>query len=164
MSYTIETPQELLVQNLQERWGSLKDKPELTLEELEKTLSQTTEELSELEGIITSVKKNGKVSEGDIKDFRDLVVDMMFYLMQPIVCSGLTEQFKNDFYKIYLNNATKICKSFGEATETVSYYKDTQGIDCYISYVEDFSHYVVKRLEDHKVMKPLSFVPVELDD
>ena len=163
MSYSIETPYELLVQNLQERWGSIKDKPELTLEELEKTLSQSSEELTELSEVIESVKEKGFVSEKDMRDFRDLVADMMFYLLQPLICSGLTDKFKNDFYKIYLNNATKVCDTLESANSTVNHYRDL-GTNCYVQYIKAFDHYVVKRCLDDKVMKPLGFKSVELDD
>lgn len=164
MSYSIETPQSLLVQSLQERWGSLKDKPELSLKELEKTLSQASEELTELQDIIDKVKtQSGVVHPEDIKDFRDLVVDMMFYLLQPVACSGLSSKLQKDFFQIYLNNATKVCETLKLAEETRnSYIKD--GVDCYIQYVESFDHYVVKRRSDDKVLKPNGFQPVELED
>ena len=164
MSVSIETPQVLLVQSLQERWGSVKDKPELTLEELEKTLSQLTDEATEWQDIIDNIKSNnGIITEKDLKDFRDVAVDLSFFIMQSVVRAGLTEKYQKDFYDIFLNNSEKVCKTLIEANETQQHYIE-QGVSCYVEYVEAWDHYVIKDVKEGKIRKPLGFKSVELSD
>lgn len=94
------------------------------------------------------------------KETRDWIVDMTVYLLQYAYRVGVIDQISEDFYKIYLNNTTKVCEDSESADETVDQYT-SQGIECY-SERNDFGQWVVKRVEDGKVLKPIGYQAVEL--
>ena len=71
------------------------------------------------------------------------------------------DRIEEDAYKIYLNNCTKICKTYDHALETQEMY-DELGIETIIDYNPMFNHYIVKNSETKHVVKPKGFVPVQL--
>lgn len=140
--------------HLQEHWGfETPSEPDIRIETLKASLSQISEELVELDEIIDEF--DGMTDGEKIREVSDVAIDLMEYVQQMIVRCGLVDRYVVDSHKIYENNLTKICTTKLEAGITAEHYGE-----CYVEAVGD--HWVVKRMTDHKVMKPLGFVPVEL--
>ena len=118
---------------------------------------QIQEELLEYErDIVSALIRNDGSAE---KETRDWIVDMMFYLLQYAYKVGVADKIADDFYKIYLNNVTKATDK-GTAELSRDKYV-VEGVDCEV--VENrFGDWVVKRLVDGKVLKPIRYESVEL--
>lgn len=146
-------------EHLQRVWGFgvPKEGGIATQEDIVKSYEMIAEELEEMKELIDNF---GHYSFSEMDDeLSDVIVDMMEYLQQLAVRTGVASRYARDSYAIYCNNLTKVCLTLKEAEETLNKYLD-QGVTCYAEPVG--SHWVVKRSADHKVMKPAGFVPVTL--
>lgn len=151
-----------MVKSLQEYWGSLPEEPQVNLSELICTYSQIAEELEEWDEVICDIIENDKVvTEDHIKDFRDVSIDLIFFILQAVVRTGQSEVFMEDFKKIYKNNMTKVVHDPKVLEETLQMYSD-KGIEVYAQKVMPYGHWVVKRKEDDKVMKSVKYKEVVL--
>lgn len=149
-----------MVAHLQDNWGATIPKHvTITEENMLGIISQLQEELQEYLDVIDSLKKNDLDKAS--KQLRDVSVDMIFFILQEVVKVGISDKFLEDFYKIYLNNMMKPCETEELAIETANYYTN-KGEPCYVQYVEKHKHWMVRRVEDNKVKKPLGFKEVEL--
>lgn len=62
------------------------------------------------------------------------------------------------------NNMSKLFKTYSEALETKEYYEEEKGLSVYIEskFHKGRDWFVVKNAETGKILKPKSFVPVDL--
>ena len=145
---------------LQQRWGfPTPETPIIRLHDLRGCYEQINAELMELAEIIDDFTE--MTTEELITEVSDVAIDLLEYVQQMIVRTGMVQKVEEDSYKIYLNNCTKVCDSYKEAVETQEMYDDA-GIETYIDYVQQFNLYVVKNCETSHVVKPKGFVPVQL--
>ena len=100
----------------------------------------------------------------DIVEVLDAVVDMYFVLDYfPTIFKSLGIDFAGASYAVDENNATKFSRSLELITKSAKAHNDN-GNPCYtegVKYGGDY-YYVVKRVSDNKVQKPVDFVPVDL--
>lgn len=152
-----------MVKTLQQHWGCLPDDPQITYDELSGTYSQLVEELDEWGDILDDSHHHhcNQITQEHIKDFRDVSVDLIFYILQSVVRTGQSEVFMEDFKKIYENNMTKVVHDPKVLEETLDMYHQ-KGVDVYAEKVMPYGHWVVKRQGDNKIMKPSNFRSVEL--
>lgn len=153
-------PQIRRTKHLQEHWGALPEEPKMTLEEAENFDSQVTEEVKEIREAIDEYKRGEITLEQLSVKMRDVCVDIAAFSEQFQVRTGIDKHVDRDSYEIYKNNLTKVCWSEEHADDTCYYYYDDKGIECDYRQVKD--HWVVYRVSDGKIMKPLGFKGVEL--
>ena len=147
---------------LQQYWGfHTPETPMMHPEEMRGCVTQIKNELEELEELIAVVESVEHATEHHSKELSDVCIDLLEYVQQLAVRSGISNRIEEDSHKIYLNNCTKTCKTLGEAIETVDMYEE-QGVDTYVDWVADYNHYVVKDVKTNHVKKPKGFVPVKL--
>lgn len=110
------------------------------------------EELKELEVAIL---------EKDIVGVADALCDLQYVLSGAILEFGLGEQFHRLFEEVQRSNMSKACKSEQEARDTVKYYHEKDGTECYYKQVGDL--WLVYRLSDNKTIKSINYSPADLD-
>lgn len=111
-----------------------------------------SEELKELEVAIL---------EKDIVAVADALCDIQYVLSGAILEFGLGEKFKALFEEVQRSNMSKACLSEEEAKETVSYYKDKDGTECY--YKREGDKWLVYRSSDNKTIKSIKYSPAHLE-
>ena len=109
------------------------------------------EELNELE---TAIDKQ------DLVEVADALCDIQYVLSGAVLEFGLGEKFRDLFDEVQRSNMSKRCRSEEEAEDTVKYYKNERGIDCF--YREVDGHYLVYRTEDNKTLKSINYSPADL--
>lgn len=123
---------------------------------------------SEYEKIIDVLKedKRGR-KEGSLTELRDACADMRVVLGNLIHFSGINEKYEEDFKEVMDSNFSKFCTSDVEADESVDAYakgvhpnKMGEVINCYHQIVGDY--WIVKRLDDGKIMKSINFIDAKL--
>lgn len=114
-------------------------------------VSLIAEELKELEEAIRNK---------DIVEVADALCDIQYVLSGAILEFGLGEKFKALFDEVQRSNMSKACKTLTEAEETVKYYKEERGTDCY--YEKDGDVYLVYRKGDNKTLKNIYYSPADL--
>lgn len=147
-----------LVKYLQEAWGTLPDNPRLNLSDMEGTHNQIVEELDEWKEACEHLSKYGRTSEVEHM-FRDVTVDLVFYIMQAVVRGGMADNFTEDFNNIFQNNLNKVTDE-ENAFNTAKHYQSEEGE--YHSIRQTPHGYVVIRDKDSKIRKPLGFIEVKL--
>jgi predicted HAD superfamily Cof-like phosphohydrolase len=105
--------------------------------------------------------------EGDINELRDACADLRVVMGNLIHFSGLKTQYEKDFNDVMDSNFSKFCTSEEEANQSVDAYangthpnKMGEKIDCYHVNVGDY--WIVKRVQDGKILKSINFKDVEL--
>jgi NTP pyrophosphatase (non-canonical NTP hydrolase) len=138
------------------------DTPTITVKTLNNSYSKINEELGELADAITAIY-SGEIkadSQEAVKEVLDVAVDLVAYINEMVVNCGLADLYEEADYKVYLNNATKICKDEEEARKTLDmYYK--KGVVC-DAYKHPDGHFIIKRCSDGKIMKGINYKSVEL--
>lgn len=119
--------------------------------------SQIVEELGEFDrDIVTALIRGDNSAE---KEVRDWCIDMIFYILQYANRVGVIDKLNKDFNIIYMNNLTKSTDK--DTAEMSKLHYDEQGIP--VTVVKNkFDDYVVKRMSDNKVMKPIGYASVKL--
>lgn len=110
------------------------------------------EELKELEVAIL---------EKDIVGVADALCDLQYVLSGAILEFGLGDKFKALFEEVQRSNMSKACNSEAEAQETVKYYKDKDGTECYYQQAGD--KWLVYRKSDNKTIKSVGYSPANLN-
>jgi len=109
------------------------------------------EELKELEEAIL---------EKDIVEVADALCDIQYVLSGAILEFGLGEKFKALFDEVQRSNMSKACDSEKEAQDTVEYYRQKDGTECYYKEVE--GKWLVYRGSDNKTIKSVNYSPADL--
>lgn len=110
------------------------------------------EELKELEVAIL---------EKDIVGVADALCDLQYVLSGAILEFGLGDKFKPLFEEVQRSNMSKACRSEKEAIETVAFYKEKDGTECY--YQAEGDKWLVYRKLDNKTIKSINYSPAELE-
>ncbi|MFM8832312.1 MAG: hypothetical protein ACKOEV_01515 [Cytophagales bacterium] len=110
------------------------------------------EELKELEVAI---------SKRDIVEVADALCDIQYVLSGAVLEFGLGDKFKKLFDEVQRSNMSKACTTEQEAIETVEFYKQKDGTDCY--YKQEDDKWLVYRKHDNKTIKSIHYSPAELD-
>jgi predicted HAD superfamily Cof-like phosphohydrolase len=110
-----------------------------------------TEELQELRDAI---------KDNDIVEVADALCDIQYVLSGAILEFGLGEKFKELFDEVQRSNMSKVCHSEDEAMETVAFYADKDGTECY--YKEENGKWLVYRTADNKTIKSVNYSPADL--
>jgi predicted HAD superfamily Cof-like phosphohydrolase len=110
------------------------------------------EELKEMEVAIL---------EKDLVGIADALCDLQYVLSGAILEFGLGEKFKPLFEEVQRSNMSKACNSEEEANQTVQFYKDKDGTECY--YKKEGSKWLVYRKADNKTIKSINYSPANLD-
>ncbi len=110
------------------------------------------EELKEMEVAIL---------EKDIVGVADALCDIQYVLSGAILEFGLGEKFNTLFEEVQRSNMSKACLSEQEATETINYYKQKDGTDCY--YKKESDKWLVYRRSDNKTIKSIKYSPANLE-
>ena len=109
------------------------------------------EELKELEAAIR---------DNDIVEVADALCDIQYVLSGAILEFGLAEKFNELFTEVQRSNMSKACTSEKEAQETVAYYKQKDGTECY--YLAEGGKWLVYRKSDNKTIKSVGYSPANL--
>lgn len=109
------------------------------------------EELKELEEAIR---------DKDIVEIADALCDIQYVLSGAILEFGLGNKFDELFEEVQRSNMSKACKSEGEASATVEYYRKKDGTECY--YKKEGSKWLVYRKSDNKTIKSINYSPANL--
>ena len=100
--------------------------------------------------------KNPDVSKQLVKTAIDIVESVNTMIIQ----CGLREKFEEASYESYENNLTKVCHTEEDARKTLEMYLE-KGAECEAT--KNFEgNFVIKRIVDKKVVKPISYKSVEL--
>ncbi|MFM7428268.1 MAG: hypothetical protein ACKO1F_00025 [Flammeovirgaceae bacterium] len=110
------------------------------------------EELKELEVAIL---------DKDIVEVADALCDLQYVLSGAILEFGLGEKFKALFDEVQRSNISKACLTEEEAIETVEFYKQKDGTECY--YKQDDGKWLVYRKQDNKTIKSINYSPADLE-
>ncbi|MGC1241947.1 MAG: nucleoside triphosphate pyrophosphohydrolase family protein [Chryseosolibacter sp.] len=109
------------------------------------------EELKELEAAIR---------ERDIVEVADALCDIQYVLSGAILEFGLADKFHDLFEEVQRSNMSKACGSEAEALQTVEYYRNKDGTECY--YRQEGEKWLVYRKSDHKTIKSVGYSPADL--
>ena len=110
------------------------------------------EELKELEVAIL---------EKDIVGVADALCDIQYVLSGAVLEFGLGEKFKALFDEVQRSNMSKACKSEQEAINTVNFYLQKDGTQCY--YQKEGDQWLVYRQSDNKTIKSINYSPADLE-
>jgi len=110
------------------------------------------EELKELEVAILNK---------DIVEVADAFCDLQYVLSGAILEFGLGNKFKDLFEEVQRSNMSKACATEGEAKQTVDYYKQKDGTECYFK--EEGGKWLVYRTSDNKTIKSINYSPASLE-
>jgi predicted HAD superfamily Cof-like phosphohydrolase len=111
-----------------------------------------SEELKELEVAIL---------EKDIVGIADALCDIQYVLSGAILEFGLGDMFKELFDEVQRSNMSKACRTQEEARQTVEYYRQKDGTECYYEQAGDL--WLVYRTADKKTIKSINYSPADLD-
>lgn len=100
------------------------------------------------------------IKDNDLVEVADALCDLQYVLSGAVLEFGLGEKFKTLFEEVQRSNMSKTCKSVEEAEETVRFYRDEKGQDCY--YEKSGEHYLVYRKSDKKTLKSVAYSPADL--
>ncbi len=89
----------------------------------------------------------------------DAYADLQYVLNGAILESGMQNIFDEAFALVHESNMTKVCITEEQAVSTVKWYTE-QGIECYYELVDKY--FIVYRTEDNKILKAVSYKPVNL--
>jgi predicted HAD superfamily Cof-like phosphohydrolase len=101
------------------------------------------------------------IANGDIVEIADALCDLQYVLSGAILEFGLGEKFKSLFEEVQRSNMSKACLNEAEAIETVAFYKQKDGTECY--YKEEAGKWLVFRKNDNKTIKSINYSPADLD-
>ncbi len=110
------------------------------------------EELKEMEVAIL---------EKDLVGIADALCDLQYVLSGAILEFGLGEKFKDLFEEVQRSNMSKACNSEAEANQTVQFYKEKDGTDCY--YKKEGNKWLIYRKADNKTIKSINYSPANLE-
>ncbi|HPW63423.1 MAG TPA: nucleoside triphosphate pyrophosphohydrolase family protein [Cyclobacteriaceae bacterium] len=110
------------------------------------------EELKEMEVAIL---------EKDLVGIADALCDLQYVLSGAILEFGLGEKFNSLFEEVQRSNMSKACTSEEEANQTVQFYKEKDGTECY--YKKEGNKWLVYRKSDNKTIKSVNYSPADLD-
>lgn len=110
------------------------------------------EELKEMEVAIL---------EKDLVGIADALCDLQYVLSGAILEFGLGEKFNSLFEEVQRSNMSKACNSEQEANQTVQFYKEKDGTECY--YKKEGNKWLVYRKADNKTIKSVNYSPADLD-
>lgn len=110
------------------------------------------EELKEMEVAIL---------EKDLVGIADALCDLQYVLSGAILEFGLGEKFNSLFKEVQRSNMSKACNSEEEANQTVKFYKEKDGTECY--YKKEGNKWLVYRKADNKTIKSVNYSPADLD-
>ncbi|HTE34830.1 MAG TPA: nucleoside triphosphate pyrophosphohydrolase family protein, partial [Chryseolinea sp.] len=83
------------------------------------------------------------ILENDIVAVADALCDIQYVLSGAILEFGLGEKFKSLFEEVQRSNMSKACSSEAEALETIEFYRQKDGTDCY--YREEAGKWLIYR-------------------
>lgn len=110
------------------------------------------EELKEMEVAIL---------EKDLVGIADSLCDLQYVLSGAILEFGLGNKFKALFEEVQRSNMSKACNSEEEANQTIQFYKDKDGTECY--HTKEAGKWLVYRKSDNKTIKSINYSPADLD-
>lgn len=110
------------------------------------------EELRELEE---------SIMEKDMVGIADALCDIQYVLSGAVLEFGLGDKFKQLFEEVQRSNMSKACNSEEEASRTVLFYKEKDGIECY--YRKEGEKWLVYRSADNKTIKSIGYSPANLE-
>jgi predicted HAD superfamily Cof-like phosphohydrolase len=110
------------------------------------------EELKELEVAIL---------EKDITGVADALCDLQYVLSGAILEFGLGDKFAALFEEVQRSNMSKACETQAEAEETIRFYKQKDGTECYFK--EQDGKFLVYRTVDNKTIKSVNYSPADLE-
>lgn len=114
-------------------------------------ISLIAEELKELEQAIL---------DNDLVEVADALCDIQYVLSGAVLEFGLGSKFRQLFDEVQRSNMSKICRTEEEAIATMTYYKETKGIDSY--YKKEGQIFLVYRQSDNKTLKSINYSPADL--
>ena len=101
------------------------------------------------------------ILEKDIVGVADALCDIQYVLSGAILEFGLGEKFDALFEEVQRSNMSKACLSEQEAKETIDFYKQKDGTDCY--YKKEGDKWLVYRSSDNKTIKSIKYSPANLE-
>lgn len=110
------------------------------------------EELKEMEVAIL---------ERDLVGIADALCDLQYVLAGAILEFGLGEKFNDLFNEVQRSNMSKACRSEEEAINTVLFYQEKDGTECY--YKQEGDKWLVYRKSDNKTIKSVGYSPANLE-
>ena len=140
------------VEKLQNLWGTLPKNPRMNAQELYGTYNQITEELTEWVEAVEHLEKHGDTQES--RDMlSDVIVDLVFYILQSGVRSGLTQDIEHRFHTVFQNNVNKLT-DIQTAQETVKRLAKETQMTYSVREGGLKDSWLVIRDTDGKIMKP----------
>jgi predicted HAD superfamily Cof-like phosphohydrolase len=101
------------------------------------------------------------ILEKDLVGIADALCDIQYVLSGAILEFGLGDKFKSLFDEVQRSNMSKACNSEEEANQTIQFYKEKDGTDCY--YMKEGNKWLVYRKADNKTIKSINYSPANLD-
>jgi predicted HAD superfamily Cof-like phosphohydrolase len=101
------------------------------------------------------------IKEKDIVAIADALCDLQYVLSGAVLEFGLGEKFNALFKEVQRSNMSKACSSENEALETVRFYRDKDGTECY--YLKEGDKWLVYRKSDNKTIKSIGYSHADLD-
>lgn len=99
------------------------------------------------------------IAAGDLLEVLDAFTDIRYVLEGAILAFGMQDVAEEAFDRVHNSNMLKVCKDSDVADATVAKYT-AQNIPTYVEHVGKY--YVVKRLEDNKVLKSVDWQQQDL--
>ena len=99
------------------------------------------------------------IADKDMIKIADALCDIQYVLAGTIHEFGLGKKFKALFDEVHRSNMSKVCKSTDEALTSKKHYRD-EGIACQV--VQTENGWILQRLPDLKILKPLTYSPANL--
>jgi predicted HAD superfamily Cof-like phosphohydrolase len=101
------------------------------------------------------------ILEKDLTGIADALCDIQYVLSGAILEFGLGEHFDTLFREVQRSNMSKACNSEKEAMDTVAYYREKDGTECY--YRQEGDRWLVYRSSDNKTIKSIAYSPADLE-
>ena len=96
----------------------------------------------------------------DAVEVLDAAVDQRYVQDGTVLACGLQEAFPESFANVQASNMSKFCTSIAQANATIRHYADK---NIYTSLIRpDNTYWVIKRLEDGKILKSVGYIPASL--
>lgn len=91
----------------------------------------------------------------------DALLDMQYVLSGAVIENGFGDIFDEGFEEVHRSNMSKVDTSFVDAEDSVEKYRK-EGIATFHDYNVDTQRYIIKRLEDNKILKSHKYSPADL--
>lgn len=105
------------------------------------------------------------LAKKDLLEVADALMDIQYVLSGAIISFGLQHVAAEMFEEVHRSNMSKLCKTKQEVLDTIDFYRNQKGYDCFYEevFVGDEQFFHVMRLSDLKTLKSINYSPANIE-